>query len=122
MHAQPGQRSCANEAIGGNHYGPVTVSFQHYFLGCMYPKPSHYQVYMAAVSDAKTAVGSSAGWFKVSELGLVSSNPDYFGSREQNAYIVSCFTVSDITYRGSECTCYLAKAALRYIFTYSYLG
>lgn len=46
MHQQPNDRSCANEAIGGAHYGPV-------------------QVYMAKVSDASTAVGSSSGWFKV---------------------------------------------------------
>ncbi|KAF9462551.1 glycoside hydrolase family 61 protein [Collybia nuda] len=65
MHQQPGDRACRNEAIGGNHYGPVLV-------------------YMAAVSDAKTAVGSSANWFKVSQLGLVSNNPDYFGSRVLN--------------------------------------
>lgn len=39
---------------------------------------------MAAVTDAKTAVGSAANWFKVSELGLVSNNPDYFGSRESD--------------------------------------
>ncbi|TFK35318.1 glycosyl hydrolase family 61-domain-containing protein, partial [Crucibulum laeve] len=65
MHAQNGQRSCANEAIGGQHYGPVTV-------------------YMAAVSDARTAVGSSAGWFKVSESGLVSNNPDYWAVQVLN--------------------------------------
>lgn len=46
MHQQPNDRSCANEAIGGAHYGPV-------------------QVYMAKVSDASTAVGASSGWFKV---------------------------------------------------------
>lgn len=46
MHQQPGDRSCAEEAIGGAHYGPV-------------------QVYMAKVSDSTTAVGASSGWFKV---------------------------------------------------------
>ncbi|KAJ4418927.1 hypothetical protein N0V82_005276 [Gnomoniopsis sp. IMI 355080] len=46
MHQQPNDRSCANEAIGGAHYGPV-------------------QVYMAKVTDASTAVGASSGWFKV---------------------------------------------------------
>lgn len=25
MHQQPGDRSCANEAIGGDHYGPINV-------------------------------------------------------------------------------------------------
>jgi len=39
---------------------------------------------MAAVSDAKTALGSGANWFKVSRMGLVSNNPDYFGSRVLN--------------------------------------
>ena len=35
---------------------------------------------MAKVEDATTAVGSSAAWFKVSEIGLPSSNPDYWGT------------------------------------------
>ncbi|PPR04279.1 hypothetical protein CVT24_013363 [Panaeolus cyanescens] len=65
MHAQNGDRSCRNEAIGGQHYGPVTV-------------------YMAAVSDARTASGSSASWFKVSESGLVSNNPDYWAVQVLN--------------------------------------
>jgi len=26
MHQQPGDRSCANEAIGGDHFGPVQAS------------------------------------------------------------------------------------------------
>ncbi|KAI1171088.1 carbohydrate-binding module family 1 protein [Nemania sp. FL0916] len=46
MHQQPGDRSCSNEAIGGDHFGPL-------------------QVYMASVSDASKADGSSASWFKV---------------------------------------------------------
>ncbi|RPD54907.1 glycoside hydrolase family 61 protein [Lentinus tigrinus ALCF2SS1-7] len=65
MHQQPGDRSCANEAIGGAHYGPINV-------------------YMAKVSDATTAVGSSAAWFKVSEMGLPSSNPDYWATEVLN--------------------------------------
>ncbi len=36
---------------------------------------------MAAVDDATSAVGADVGWFKVSEMGLVSNNTDYFGSR-----------------------------------------
>lgn len=48
MHAQPGDRSCSNPAIGGQHYGPVLV-------------------YMGKVSDATTA--SSASFFKVAEDG-----------------------------------------------------
>jgi cellulase len=65
MHQQPGDRSCAEQAIGGAHYGPVTV-------------------YMAKVADATTADPSSAGWFKVSQMGLPSSNPDYWGSEVLN--------------------------------------
>jgi cellulase len=52
MHEQPGQRSCSNPAIGGNHDGPVIV-------------------YMAAVDDATTADGSDP-WFKVAEYGYES--------------------------------------------------
>lgn len=78
MHQQPGDRSCANEAIGGAHWGPV-------------------QVYMAKVSDATTAVGSSANWFKVSEMGLPSNNPEYWATQVLND---NCghytFTVPDI--------------------------
>ncbi|KAI0754276.1 glycosyl hydrolase family 61-domain-containing protein [Daedaleopsis nitida] len=65
MHQQPGDRSCANEAIGGAHYGPLLA-------------------YMAKVDDATTAVGSSAKWFKVAEMGLPSSNPDYWGTEVLN--------------------------------------
>ncbi|KAJ8516756.1 hypothetical protein ONZ45_g5970 [Pleurotus djamor] len=36
-------------------------------------------IYFAKVSDATTAVGSAASWFKVHEMGLVSNNPQYFG-------------------------------------------
>jgi cellulase len=45
MHQQNGDRSCANEAIGGAHYGPVLV-------------------YMSKVSDASTADGSDP-FFKI---------------------------------------------------------
>ncbi|KAK7676808.1 hypothetical protein QCA50_020214 [Cerrena zonata] len=65
MHQQPGDRSCANEAIGGDHYGPVII-------------------YMAKVDDATSAVGSDASWFKVAEIGLPSSNPDYWGTEVLN--------------------------------------
>ena len=61
MHQQPGDRNCANEAIGGDHWGPV-------------------QVYMAKVDDAASADGSSAGWFKVDEMGLPSNNPEYWAT------------------------------------------
>ncbi|EGO29817.1 glycoside hydrolase family 61 protein, partial [Serpula lacrymans var. lacrymans S7.9] len=65
MHQQPGDRSCSTQAIGGNHYGPINI-------------------YMAKVSDATTAVGSSAAWFKVSEIGLPSDDPDYWGTEVLN--------------------------------------
>ncbi|KAI0073774.1 glycoside hydrolase family 61 protein [Panus rudis PR-1116 ss-1] len=65
MHQQPGDRSCSNEAIGGDHYGPINV-------------------YMAKVDDATSAVGSEANWFKVAEIGLPSNNPDYWGTEVLN--------------------------------------
>ncbi|KAG8685660.1 hypothetical protein FRC08_012988 [Ceratobasidium sp. 394] len=64
MHQQPGDRSCSNEAIGGNHDGPTII-------------------YMAKVDNAATAVGSSANWFKVAQTGLVSK--DYWGTDVMNA-------------------------------------
>ncbi|CAE6424957.1 unnamed protein product [Rhizoctonia solani] len=64
MHQQPGDRNCANEAIGGNHDGPTII-------------------YMAKVDNAATAVGSSANWFKVAATGLVSK--DYWGTDVMNA-------------------------------------
>ncbi|RPA74002.1 hypothetical protein BJ508DRAFT_215774 [Ascobolus immersus RN42] len=63
MHAQNGDRSCTNEAIGGNHDGPVIV-------------------YLQKVSDAKTASGSGQ-WFKIYQNGLVSK--DYWGTDVINA-------------------------------------
>ncbi|KAI1097304.1 lytic polysaccharide monooxygenase [Jackrogersella minutella] len=45
MHAQPGDRSCSSEAIGGAHYGPVNV-------------------YMSQVPDASAADGSTP-WYKI---------------------------------------------------------
>lgn len=53
MHQQAGDRSCASEAIGGQHYGPIMI-------------------YLAKVSNAATAVGASSNWFKISEGGLMS--------------------------------------------------
>ncbi len=49
MHAQPGDRACTSQAIGGNHFGPVIV-------------------YMSKVTDATTDTGSGS-WFKVAEEG-----------------------------------------------------
>ncbi|KAF8954535.1 glycosyl hydrolase family 61-domain-containing protein [Flammula alnicola] len=65
MHQQPNDRTCATEAIGGAHYGPINI-------------------YLAPVSDATTAVGSSASWFKIAEMGLVSDNPDYWATEVLN--------------------------------------
>ncbi|KAG8884629.1 hypothetical protein FRB97_003685 [Tulasnella sp. 331] len=65
MHQQPGDRTCANEAIGGDHYGPM-------------------QVYLAKVDNALTAVGSSQSWFKIAEMGMPSSDPDYWGTEVLN--------------------------------------
>ncbi len=51
MHSQPNDRSCASEAIGGNHFGPVMV-------------------YLAKVDDATSESSpESLSWFKVSEEG-----------------------------------------------------
>jgi lytic cellulose monooxygenase (C1-hydroxylating) len=65
MHQQPGDRSCANEAIGGDHYGPM-------------------QVYLAKVDDATSAVGSDASWFKIAEMGMPSDSPDYWATEVLN--------------------------------------
>ena len=43
---------------------------------------------MAKVDDATSAVGSDASWFKVDEMGLPSSNPDYWGT--------GAFTIVDV--------------------------
>jgi cellulase len=56
MHAQPGDRKCSQPAIGGNHYGPVMV-------------------YMAKVSDAKTATTGS--FFKVAEDGYTGTTASW---------------------------------------------
>lgn len=58
MHQQPGDRACGSPAIGGNHYGPVMV-------------------YMAKVSDAKTADGSQASFFKVAEDGYTGTTASW---------------------------------------------
>ena len=87
MHQQPGDRSCANEAIGGDHYGPINVS-NHIRLSYRSNQCSrkHFasQIYMAKVDDATTAVGSSANWFKIAEMGLPSNNPEYWATEVLN--------------------------------------
>ncbi|KXJ85685.1 glycosyl hydrolase family 61-domain-containing protein [Microdochium bolleyi] len=70
MHQQNGDRSCANEAIGGAHYGPV-------------------QVYMSSVSDASRADGSSP-WFKIfadtwaKNSAGGSGDDDFWGTKDLN--------------------------------------
>jgi cellulase len=71
MHAQAGDRSCASEAIGGAHYGPVLV-------------------YMSKVADAATADGSSSffkifqdTWAKKSTTSQGSD--DYWGTKDLNS-------------------------------------
>ncbi|TFK26138.1 endoglucanase II [Coprinopsis marcescibilis] len=78
MHQQPNQRSCRNEALGGNHFGPILI-------------------YMARVSDAKTANAAGSDWFKIHESGMVSNNPVYWAVQVLND---NCghytFTVPDV--------------------------
>lgn len=70
MHQQPGDRSCNQESIGDNHFGPVMV-------------------YMSVVDDSNTADGS-AGWFKVYEDTWApapdssSGSDDYWGTKDMN--------------------------------------
>ena len=45
-------------------------------------------MYMAAVDDATTAVGSDAGWFKIDEMGLASNNPDYWANEVLNVSVL----------------------------------
>ncbi|KAI5918077.1 glycosyl hydrolase family 61-domain-containing protein [Camillea tinctor] len=74
MHQQPGDRSCANEAIGGAHYGPV-------------------QVYLASVSDASAASVPSAAtsWFKIwadtwaANPSGSSGDDDFWGTKDLTA-------------------------------------
>jgi cellulase len=44
---------------------------------------------MGKVSNATTAVGSSVGWFKVYESGLVSDNADYWATEVMNVRLAS---------------------------------
>ncbi|XXG97944.1 hypothetical protein Hte_004260 [Hypoxylon texense] len=69
MHAQPGDRSCGSEAIGGAHYGPVNV-------------------YLSQVPDASSADGSTP-WYKIfadswSAKGSVGDG-DNWGTNDLNA-------------------------------------
>ncbi|KAK4041098.1 glycoside hydrolase [Parachaetomium inaequale] len=65
MHAQPNDRSCDKEAIGGNHFGPVMV-------------------YMSKVDDASATDASGASWFKVDEFGYDAASKTW-GTDKLNA-------------------------------------
>jgi len=64
MHQQPGDRSCANEAIGGSHYGPIIL-------------------YMSKVSNATTDTGAGS-WFKVDQEGY-NVTREWWGTETLNA-------------------------------------
>ncbi|KAI1275842.1 fungal cellulose binding domain-containing protein [Xylaria sp. FL0933] len=77
MHAQPGDRSCGSEAIGGAHYGPVNV-------------------YLSQVPDSSTADGSTS-WYKIfadswSSKGSVGDS-DNWGTNDLN----TCCGKMDVT-------------------------
>lgn len=70
MHQQNGDRSCKNEAIGGQHWGPV-------------------QVYMSKVADASSSsADGSSSWFKVFQdtwakaPGSSAGDADYWGTKD----------------------------------------
>ncbi|KAF2460497.1 glycoside hydrolase family 61 protein [Lineolata rhizophorae] len=65
MHQQPGDRNCNNEAIGGQHYGPVMV-------------------YMCKVDDATVDDGTGCSWFKVAEDSF-SGTTESWGTEILNA-------------------------------------
>ncbi|RDW70098.1 hypothetical protein BP5796_08495 [Coleophoma crateriformis] len=64
MHQQPNDRSCANEAIGGAHYGPIII-------------------YLSKVADATTNQGDGE-WFKVDEEGY-NVTTKWWGTQTLNA-------------------------------------
>lgn len=73
MHQQPGDRSCANEAIGGAHYGPVIL-------------------YMSKVSNAANDTGAGS-WFKVDQEG-------YDVSRQWWGSACFPFSLTQVQYLG----------------------
>ncbi|KAI0484469.1 lytic polysaccharide monooxygenase [Xylariaceae sp. FL0804] len=69
MHQQPGDRSCSEDAIGGDHYGPV-------------------HVYLTQVDDAATADGSTS-WYKIfadtwASTGGAVGDDDNWGTKDLN--------------------------------------
>jgi len=94
MHAQPGDRSCSNDAIGGNHDGPVIV-------------------YMAKVDNALTASGSSAKWFKVAAQGYLGNDKWATDSLNTNCgrfsfLIPSCIAPGDYLVRAEVIALHVA--------------
>lgn len=71
MHQQPGDRSCSNEAIGGNHDGPTIFYLWVIISSKLADHSSPHPDLSAKVSSAASAVGSQVGWFKIAEVGLV---------------------------------------------------
>lgn len=55
------------------------------------------QIYMAKVTDATTAAGYSAGWFKIAEIGLASDNPDYWGTEVLNVRLGHFVFVTELS-------------------------
>lgn len=101
MHQQPNDRSCATEAIGGDHWGPINVCTDLRSCSPFTETDIIVQIYMAKVDDATTAVGSSASWFKVSDMGLPSNNPDYWATGEWSG-LTSLVTIAHGFLRGPQ--------------------
>jgi len=79
MHAQPGDRSCKNEAIGGNHFGPVII-------------------YMSKVANAQTDTGAGS-WFKVDEEGYDTTTKKW-GTVSQKSEIFESSYLQALLYIG----------------------
>ena len=77
MHQQPGDRSCLNEAIGGDHYGPVQVLV----LDNMFENPEGHPLFY-----------SRCTWLRSTTL-LRLLDPTPVGSRSLRlAYLVATLT------------------------------
>ncbi|MCJ1446792.1 MAG: hypothetical protein MMC23_007299 [Stictis urceolatum] len=89
MHQQPGDRSCAEEAIGGAHckqhplYSQPSLHSPNYSPATKPPTDGPVIMYMSKVTDATTADGSSP-WFKVNQNGYNTANSTW-GNQILNA-------------------------------------